>query len=104
MTEHDWYLENRLAFATRTLEAEEDLAFANHLPQCDACRAAVLELRGLLERPVTPRAVEHRELKDAAADFTHDDPVRAKPERGLQQIPDGNGWNPQLLAACFQPD
>src|ERR1700680_3468928 len=44
MSEHDWYLENRLAFATRTLEAEEDLAFANHLPQCDACRAAVLEL------------------------------------------------------------
>jgi effector-binding domain-containing protein len=30
-------------------------------------RAAVLELRGLLERPVTPRAVEHRTVPSTAA-------------------------------------
>src|SRR6201984_992537 len=30
-------------------------------------RAAVLELRGLLERPVTPRAVEHRTVPPTAA-------------------------------------
>jgi DNA-binding transcriptional MerR regulator len=34
-------------------------------------RAAVLELRGLLERPVTPRAVEHRTVPATAAIAIH---------------------------------
>jgi hypothetical protein len=59
MTSHDWYIENRFAFATRTLVADEESAFADHVSRCEACRAAVAELeRDLAWLPmgVTPLA------------------------------------------------
>src|ERR1700750_2386397 len=51
-------------------EARNQLIVA-HLDRLEAdlaqTRAAVLELRGLLERPVTPRAAEHRTVPATAA-------------------------------------
>jgi hypothetical protein len=70
MTDHDWYLENRLAFVTRTLEVDEELAFANHLSQCDDCQAAILELERELAwlpmgvPPVAPRPGLTRRLTE----------------------------------------
>ena len=48
MTAHDWYLENRVAFATRTLEPRDESIFANHLSRCEECRAAVAQMEGEL--------------------------------------------------------
>jgi anti-sigma-K factor RskA len=59
MTSHDWYLENRVAFVTRTLTADEASAFADHVSRCDECRGAVAEIeRDLAWLPmgVTPLA------------------------------------------------
>ncbi|HYR97821.1 MAG TPA: anti-sigma factor [Gemmatimonadales bacterium] len=44
MTPHDWYVDNRLAFATRMLEGKEESLFANHLSRCEECRTAVAQL------------------------------------------------------------
>src|SRR5438309_4310667 len=61
MTAHDWYLENRVAFATRTLEPRDESIFANHLSRCEECRAAVAQVEGELAwlpmgvKPVAPR-------------------------------------------------
>jgi hypothetical protein len=44
MTAHDWYLENRVAFATRVLEPKEESVFTNHLTRCEECRRAVAQL------------------------------------------------------------
>jgi Anti-sigma-K factor rskA len=59
MTAHDWYVENRVAFATRSLERKEEQLFASHLSRCEECRAVVAQLeRGLAWLPmgVTPVA------------------------------------------------
>ncbi len=61
MTAHDWYLENRVAFATRVLEQKEESVFANHLSRCEECRIAVAQLERELAwlpmgvAPVPPR-------------------------------------------------
>jgi hypothetical protein len=61
MTAHDWYLENRAAFATRILEKKEESLFANHLSRCEECRIAVAQLERELAwlpmgvAPVAPR-------------------------------------------------
>jgi hypothetical protein len=39
-----------------------------------------------------------------AADFTDDDPVRAEPECGLEQFPNGDAGKAGLFAASLQPD
>src|SRR5260370_36624348 len=44
MTPHDWYVDTRLAFATRMLEGKEESLFANHLSRCEECRTAVAQL------------------------------------------------------------
>jgi effector-binding domain-containing protein len=60
--------------ATRDPEARNQLIVA-HLDRLEAdlarTRAAVLELRGLLERPVAPRAVEQRTVPPTAAIAIH---------------------------------
>jgi hypothetical protein len=61
MTPHDWYLENRVAFATRTLETKDEVIFANHMSRCEECRVAVAQLEQDLAwlpmgvAPVAPR-------------------------------------------------
>jgi len=44
MTAHDWYLKNRVGFATRSLEEREEAIFADHVSRCEECRVAVAEL------------------------------------------------------------
>jgi len=61
MTAHDWYIENRIAFATRTLDAKEEALFAGHLGRCAECQQAVADLERELAwlptgvTPVAPR-------------------------------------------------
>ncbi len=38
MTAHDWFVEHRVAFVVRSLEADEERIFREHLPGCAACR------------------------------------------------------------------
>jgi len=61
MTPHDWYVEHRLDFVTRTLAADDESMFADHLPRCADCTAAIREIERELAwlpmgaRPVRPR-------------------------------------------------
>ena len=61
MTAHDWYLENRAAFATKSLDGKEEALFASHLSRCEECRVAVEQLERDLAwlpmgvSPVAPR-------------------------------------------------
>jgi hypothetical protein len=77
MTEHDWYVDNRVAFATRVLEANEEALFAAHLACCEQCRLAVAQLEGELAwlpmgvAPVVPRPGLTRDL---AANVLHHRP------------------------------
>ncbi|MBA3317563.1 MAG: anti-sigma factor [Gemmatimonadales bacterium] len=38
MTPHEWFIEHRLDYATRTLDGEDNRTFEAHLPQCAECR------------------------------------------------------------------
>ena len=66
--------EVKSVLAARDPEARNELIVA-HLDRLEAdlarTRAAVLELRGLLERPVAPRAVEQRTVPPTAAIAIH---------------------------------
>jgi hypothetical protein len=44
MTAHDWYVENRAAFVTRSLEPGEERTFRDHLVRCDECSREVARL------------------------------------------------------------
>ena len=61
MNAHDWYVEHRLDFVIRTLDASEEQSFADHLRRCDHCTAAVHDLEREFAwlpmgvRPVRPR-------------------------------------------------
>ncbi|HYL20369.1 MAG TPA: anti-sigma factor [Gemmatimonadales bacterium] len=61
MSAHDWYIENRTPFVTRTLDGDEQSLFADHLARCADCQVAVaaleLELAWLPMgvTPVVPR-------------------------------------------------
>lgn len=70
MTAHDWYIENLIAFATRTLDEKERALFASHLDRCEECRSALADLERELAwlpmgvTPAAPRPGLPRELVD----------------------------------------
>ncbi len=72
MNAHEWFLEHRIAFVSRTLEPEEERAFHEHLPACAECREAVQRLEQELAwlpmalAPVTPRPGLNRRLVSGA--------------------------------------
>lgn len=39
--QHDWFVERRLEYATRTLDADEATTFAEHLAGCEECRREI---------------------------------------------------------------
>ncbi|MCU0634016.1 MAG: anti-sigma factor [Gemmatimonadaceae bacterium] len=56
---HDWFVEHRVDFAARVLDAEDEATFQQHLPTCAECRAAVDDASaglGWLSMGVTPIA------------------------------------------------
>ena len=61
MTSHDWFIEHRAPFVTRSLEPDEERAFREHFTGCQRCRDAVAEIERELAwlpmatGPVTPR-------------------------------------------------
>lgn len=61
MTAHDWYVENRVAFVTRSLEPKEEALYRDHLSRCEECRVALAEVERDLSwlpmgaTPVSPR-------------------------------------------------
>jgi len=59
MTAHAWYVENRAAFVTRTLEPGEERTFRDHLIRCEECTREVARLErelGWLAMGVAPVA------------------------------------------------
>jgi hypothetical protein len=42
MTAHDWFIEHRTAYVTRTLETAEEDSFRDHLGRCEECREATM--------------------------------------------------------------
>lgn len=44
MTSHDWFVEHRTDYATRSLDPEAERSFADHLRRCAECRGAVEEI------------------------------------------------------------
>ena len=61
MTAHDWYVENRASFVTRSLDPGEERTFRDHLVRCDECAQEVERLERELAwlpmavAPVAPR-------------------------------------------------
>ena len=49
MTTHDWFVEHRLEYATRTLDAEDARSFGAHLAACEECRQEVARLERELQ-------------------------------------------------------
>lgn len=57
MSSHDWFVEQRPFYATRTLDPDDERTFADHLARCPECRDAVRDLErdlGWLPMGVTP--------------------------------------------------
>jgi hypothetical protein len=44
MNPHDWFVEHRVAFVVRSLEAAEEKSFQQHLPVCAECREETTRL------------------------------------------------------------
>jgi len=44
MTAHDWYIENRALFVTRSLEPDEERTFQDHLARCEECKPEIARL------------------------------------------------------------
>lgn len=72
MTAHEWFVEHRSALVARALEPDEERLFAEHLPGCPECRAAIAQLERELAWlpmgavPVTPRPGLTRSLVEGA--------------------------------------
>jgi hypothetical protein len=70
MTPHEWFIERRLEFATRTLDPADARTFAAHLPGCDECRLEVTRIERDLrwlpmgQPPVPPPAGFPRRAAD----------------------------------------
>jgi hypothetical protein len=74
MTAHDWFVEHRLEYATRTLEAGDETTFAAHLVGCEECRREVALIEGDLQwlpmalPPAAPRpGLERKIVKQVLA-------------------------------------
>jgi hypothetical protein len=68
MNPHEWFVEHRLAFVTRSLEPSEERVFQEHLPACSDCREATARLARDLAwlpmgaMPATPRPGYQRQV------------------------------------------
>ena len=65
---HEWFVEHRLEYATRTLEPVDARAFEAHLPGCEECRLEVTRIEQDLEwlpmalRPTPPDPALNRRI------------------------------------------
>jgi len=72
MNPHDWFVEHRVAFVVRNLEAAEEKSFQQHLPVCAECREETTRLARELAwlpmgaEPATPRPGFKRQLIERA--------------------------------------
>lgn len=60
MKTHEWFIDRRVEFATRTLEPGDERTFADHLVRCEECRREVAALErdlGMLPMAVAPVTV-----------------------------------------------
>lgn len=70
MNAHDWYVENRAAFVSGSLERRDERTFVDHLVGCEECTREVARLERDLAwlpmavSPVMPRPGLRRELTD----------------------------------------
>lgn len=76
MTSHDWYVEHRNAFVTRSLEPDEAKAFAEHLAGCEECSREVARAERELAwlpmgtRPAAVRPGLNRRLADRVLGYS----------------------------------
>jgi hypothetical protein len=102
MTPHDWYVEHRVDYVARTLEASEEQSFADHLVRCAECRDAVAALERELAwlpmgvRPVRPRPGLRRQIVQQVLGET-------RPRRGHWLAPIAVAAAAVLLMAIFHP-
>jgi hypothetical protein len=91
--QHDWFLEHLPAFVARSLDAEEEAQFADHLARCPECRDAVAALEHDLAwlplgaPPTTPRPGFRRLAFERAL--------------GVRRLPRWTTWVPVGLAAAL---
>jgi anti-sigma-K factor RskA len=82
MTTHDWFVEHRLEYAIRTLDAEDARNFGAHLVGCEECRQEVARIEGDIQwlpmglppaapRPGLNRRIVKRVLQRERARRTH---------------------------------
>jgi hypothetical protein len=70
MKPHEWFVEHRLDYATRTLDGEDARTFAAHLGGCEECRREITLIESDLKwlpmalRPVPPRPGLRRRIID----------------------------------------
>ncbi len=68
MNPHDWYVDHRVDFVTRTLEEAEERSFADHMRRCEGCADAVRQIERELAwlpmgvEPVSPRPGFRRQI------------------------------------------
>ncbi len=80
MSTHEWFVENRIAFITRALDAGDARTFAEHLARCPECQAGVTVLEQdlswlpLAVQPVRPRPGFRRQIAQAV--FNEPGPTR----------------------------
>lgn len=92
MKAHDWFVEHRTEFATRTLDPDDETVFREHLARCEECRAEVNRIEQELGwlplgvMPVTLRPGLRRRLVDHALGVSHRQP--------------GGWWIAAAAAAC----
>lgn len=65
MNPHDWFVEHRMDYAARTLEADETATFEAHLAKCEECRRELVQIeQDLRWLPMgLPPAAPHPGLK-----------------------------------------
>ncbi len=79
MSAHEWFIEHRTAWVTRTLEPAEARSFAQHLAGCEECRAAV----ALLERELAwlPMGTRPAAVRPGLARRIYDDALESRRKR-----------------------
>ncbi|HWA16409.1 MAG TPA: anti-sigma factor [Gemmatimonadales bacterium] len=93
MRAHDWFIEHRIEYATRLLDAEEEAALREHLPRCEECRAEVQRIEDELRHlsmgvtPVPLRPGLNRRMVEYAV--------------GADRRRPGPAWLVSAAAACL---
>ena len=97
-TPHEWFVENRLEYATRTLEPEDERTFEAHLAGCEECQVEVAGSRAISagcrwrSTPVAPRPGLRRRIAERV--------LGEKPRPSSRAIPRGRAGGARGVGAA----